>query len=85
MTTLRLPRPEELEPEDRSALERVAQRLGAAPDKLSMIWQAQAHWPQLIEANHRQMLYGFRFQGDVPNLTKEAMHVAVSMTNRCEF
>jgi hypothetical protein len=37
MTTLRLPRPEELEPEDRRPLERVAQRLGAAQDKLSYV------------------------------------------------
>ncbi len=85
MTTLRLPRPEDLPPEDRRVLERVAQRLGVAPEKMSMIWQAQAHWPQLLEANHRQMLYGFRFQGQIPTLTKEAMHVAVSMINRCEF
>jgi hypothetical protein len=31
------------------------------------------------------MLYSFRFQGQIPTLTKEAMHAAVSMTNRCEF
>ena len=85
MTTLGLPRPEDLSPEDRSVLEKVAHRLGVAPDKMSPIWQAQAHWPQLLEANHRQMLYGFRFQGQIPTLTKEAMHVAVSMINRCEF
>jgi hypothetical protein len=50
-----------------------------------MIWQAQTYWPQHLEANYRQMLYSFRFQGKIPTLTKEAMHAAVSMTNRCEF
>ncbi len=85
MTTLRLPRPEDLPPEDREIVENVAKRIGVAPDRMSMIWQAQAHWPDHLEANYRQMLYGFRFQGKIPTLTKEAMHVAVSMTNRCEF
>lgn len=85
MTTLRLPTADELEPQDREVLERVAQRIGAKPDQMSMIWRAQSHWPQHLEANHRQMLYSFRFQGQIPTLTKEAMHAAVSMVNRCEF
>jgi hypothetical protein len=85
MTTLRLPRADELEPDDRQVLERVAQRMGMAPERMSMIWQAQAHWPAHLEANYRQMLFSFRFQGKIPTLTKEAMHAAVSMTNRCEF
>jgi len=84
MTTLRLPAPE-LEPDDRQVLERIAQRMGQAPEQMSMIWQAQTYWPQHLEANYRQMLYSFRFQGKIPSLTKEAMHAAVSMTNRCEF
>lgn len=85
MTTLRLPRLEELDLGDRQVLERVAGRMGMAPEQMSMIWQAQAHWPAHLEANYRQMLFGFRFQGKIPTLTKEAMHAAVSMTNRCEF
>jgi len=85
MTTLRLPTLDELEPADRQILEGVANRLGVTPDRMSMIWRAQAHWPAHLEANHRQMLYSFRFQGQIPTLTKEAMHAAVSMTNRCEF
>jgi hypothetical protein len=68
MTTLRLPTPDELEPDDRQVLERVAKRLGTAPDKMSMIWLAQSHWPQHLEANLRQTLYSFRFQGQIPTL-----------------
>lgn len=85
MTTLRLPTPGDLDPDDQQVLDLVAKRLGSTPDEMSMIWRAQAHWPQHLEANYRQMLYGFRFQGRIPALTKEAMHVAVSMHNRCEF
>ena len=55
------------------------------PDQLSDIWRAQMHWPRYLEANHRQTLYGFRMQGAIPTLTKEAMHVGVSMANKCDF
>lgn len=85
MTTLRLPKPEDLDADDRQVLEGVAKRMGMAPEQMSMIWQAQAHWPAHLEANYNQMLYSFRFQGKIPTLTKEAMHTAASMTNRCEF
>lgn len=85
MTTLRLPNGDELSPEDREVVEAVAKRLGTPPDEVSMIWRAQLHWPQHLEANYRQMLYSYRFQGKIPALTKEAMHAAVSMHNRCEF
>ncbi len=85
MTTLRLPKTNDLAPEDSRILERVAKRMGMTVDQMSMIWQAQAYWPAHLEANYNQMLYSFRFQGQIPTLTKEAMHAAVSMTNRCEF
>jgi hypothetical protein len=85
MTTLRLPKTNDLAPEDSRILERVTKRMGMTVDQMSMIWQAQAYWPAHLEANYTQMLYSFRFQGQIPTLTKEAMHAAVSMTNRCEF
>ena len=85
MTTLRLPPADDLPEEDRAALEAVARRLGAVPDQLSDIWRAQMHWPRYLEVNRRQTLSGFRLQGAIPTLTKEAMHAAVSMANRCEF
>ena len=43
------------------------------------------HWPRYLEANHGQTLYGFRMQGAIPTLTTEAMHVVVSMANKCDF
>jgi hypothetical protein len=85
VTTLRLPPAGDLPDEDRAVVEAVARRLGTAPDQLSDIWRAQVHWPRYLEANHRQGMAGFRLQGAVPTLTKEAMHAAVSMANKCEF
>ncbi len=85
MTTLRIPGSDELPEGDREILGQVARRLGLPPDLASLIWRAQYYWPQIVQANHRQMLYGYRLQGTIPQLTKEAMHVAVSMVNRCEF
>jgi alkylhydroperoxidase family enzyme len=85
MTTLHLPMSDELAADDREIVEGIARRLGSPPDQMSPIWRAQLHWPQHLEANHRQTLYSYRFQGRIPALTKEAMHVAVSMHNRCEF
>jgi alkylhydroperoxidase family enzyme len=85
LTTLRFARPDDLAEEDRATLEAVARRLGTTPDELSDIWRAQMHWPRYLEANHRQTLYGFRLQGAIPTLTKEAMHVAISMANKCDF
>lgn len=85
MSTIKLPRAADLPEEDRAALEAVAGRMGAAPNDLSDIWRAQMHWPRYLEANHVQALYGYRFQGVIPALTKEAMHVAVSMANKCDF
>jgi hypothetical protein len=62
MTTLRLPTTNDLDPEDRRILERVAKRMGMTVDQASMIWRAQAYWPAHLEANYNQMLYSFRFQ-----------------------
>jgi hypothetical protein len=70
---------------DREALERLARRMNSEFDRISDIWRAQMHWPQYLEANHRETMYSFRVQGKLPELTKECMHGAVSMVNRCEF
>jgi alkylhydroperoxidase family enzyme len=86
MPTLRFARADELPPEERAALELLARRMGSTPDQLAEIWRAQFHWPALAEANFQQVRYGFRStQGALSALAKEAMHVAVSMTNRCEY
>ncbi|HXM57437.1 MAG TPA: hypothetical protein VOB72_18715 [Candidatus Dormibacteraeota bacterium] len=85
MTTLKLPPADDLPEADRVALHAMARRLGAPFDRLADIFRAQMHWPAFLEANHEQNLAGFRFQGALPALTKEAMHVAVSMANKCDF
>ncbi len=71
--------------EDRAVLERVAKRRGTTIEKLSEIWQAQAHWPALIEANLHESAQAFMQIARLPMLTKQAMHVAVSMSNACDF
>jgi hypothetical protein len=85
MPTLRFPRPDEMSPEDRATLEKVAKRRGTTLEKLSAIWQAQAHWPALVEANLQESVQAFLRIGRLPMLTKQAMHVAVSMTNACDY
>ncbi len=74
-----------MSPEDRAILERVARRRGTTIENLSAIWQAQAHWPALVEANLQESVQAFMRIGRLPMLTKQAMHVAVSMTNACDF
>lgn len=85
MPTLRFPRLEDLSAEDRAVLERVAKRRGMTVETLSEIWKAQAHWPALVEANINESVAAFMQIGRLPMLTKQAMHVAVSMANACDF
>ncbi len=53
--------------------------------EITGIWGAQAHWPAYMAANHRQALASYQFQGMRPQLAKESMHVAISMSNGCNF
>lgn len=85
MPTLRFPRLDDLSPADREVLARVAKRRGTTVEGLSEIWKAQAYWPPLLEANIRESSAAFLGQGTIPMLTKQAMHVAVSMANACDF
>jgi hypothetical protein len=85
MTTLKLPPVAEMPDEDRQLLEGLARRMNSDFDHVSDIWRAQMHWPAYLEANHRESMYSFRFQGKLSELTKQCMHVAVSMVNRCEY
>ncbi len=85
MPTLRFVRAADLQPEDLAVLERVAKRRGTTVEKLSEIWKAQAHWPALVEANIDESMQAFMQIGRLPMLTKQAMHVAVSMANACDF
>lgn len=87
MTTLHTPRLEEFSTEDRAILERVAKRLGRMPEALlePSIMGVQGHWPAWLEANHAETNQSYRIQGKLPQLAKEAIHVAVSMTNHCSY
>ncbi|HWK10794.1 MAG TPA: hypothetical protein VNR64_12125 [Vicinamibacterales bacterium] len=87
MTTLHEPRLTDLTPDDRATVERVAQRMGRSVDDLLRpgIFGVQAYWPQWLEANFDQSLATYMGRGALPPLAKEAMHVAVSMTNKCEY
>lgn len=87
MTTLHTPRLADFSPDDQATLERVAKRMGQTADQLLRpgIFGVQGHWPAWLESNFEQTLHGYRRQGILPSLAKEAMHVAVSMTNRCNF
>jgi hypothetical protein len=76
---------EALSDPEREVLERVAKRRGTTFETLSEIWKAQAHWPPLVEANLREASAAFLATGILPTLTKQAMHVGVSMSNACDF
>ena len=86
MTTLRAPRRQAFSAEDGEILERVAKRMGRSVEELlrPSIFGVQAHWPAWLEADVDHSLATYLLHGALPPLTKEAMHVAVSMTNRCE-
>ena len=87
MTTLKTPQLSDFSEDDRSILERIAKRTGQAPEQLlnSGVLGVQAHWPAWLEANHQESNQAYRLQGKLPQLAKEAMHVAVSMTNHCNY
>lgn len=85
MPLLRFPVLGDLSEQEREILERVAKRRGTTVESLSEIWKAQAHWPALLEANIREASAAFLATGILPPLTKQAMHVAVSMANACDF
>jgi alkylhydroperoxidase family enzyme len=86
MTTLRAPQPEAFSAEDKERLERLAKRMGRSVEELlrPSIFGVQTHWPAWLEANFDHSLASYLFHGALPVLAKEAMHAAVSMTNRCE-
>ena len=87
MTTLRTPQLADFSDEDRAILERVAKRMGLSAEQLLRqgIFGVQTHWPAWLEANFDHSLATYMRPGVLPPLVKEAMHVAVSMTNHCEY
>lgn len=87
MTTLRTPELSDFSTDEHATLERVAKRMGQKPEDLLRpgIFGVQTHWPAWLEANFDHTLASYRFHGVLPPLAKEAMHVTISMTNRCDF
>jgi hypothetical protein len=84
MPTLRFRRFDEIPPEDQEYVAFLRARMRGR-EHIDGIFGAQAYWPAYMAANHKQALASYQFQGMLPQLAKEAMHVAVSMTNGCEF
>ena len=84
MPTLRFRRMDEIPPEDQR---HVAFLRSGVKDggEIGGIYGAQAHWPAWLGANHKEAQASYQFQGALPQVAKEAMHVAVSMTNGCHF
>jgi alkylhydroperoxidase family enzyme len=84
MTTLRFRRFDEIPPEDQEHVAFLRARMRGR-EEIDGIFGAQAHWPVYTAANHKQALSSYQLQGVLPQLAKEAMHVAVSMSNSCEY
>jgi alkylhydroperoxidase family enzyme len=84
MPTLRFRRFEEIPPEDQEHVNFLRARIRGR-EEIDGIFGAQAHWPAYMAANHKQALASYQFQGVLPQLTREAMHVATSMSNACDF
>lgn len=87
MTTLRPASLDDFSEEDREVLTRVAKRTGQSPEDLlrPTVFGVQSHWPAWLEANHAESTEAYRRQGVLSPLAKEAIHVAVSMTNHCAY
>jgi len=87
MTTLRAPQLGDFSPEERAVLDRLAARMGRPVEDLIQptIFGVQAHWPAWLEANFDHSLATYMRPGQLSPLAKEAMHVAVSVTNNCEY
>ena len=87
MTTLRTPKLSDFSPQDQATLERIASRIGTQAELMLKpgIFGVQTHWPDWLEANMDHASATYLGKGELPQLAKEAMHVAVSMTNHCEY
>lgn len=87
MTTLRTPELSDFTAEEQAVLERLARRMGRSTQALlePSIMGVQTHWPAWLEANHAETNQAYRLQGMLPQIAKEAIHVAVSMTNHCSY
>jgi alkylhydroperoxidase family enzyme len=84
MPTLRFRRFDEIPPDDQQHVAFLHAQMHGQ-EEINGIFGAQAHWPAYLAANHKQAVASYQLQGVLPRLTKEAMHVAISTTNGCDF
>ncbi len=85
MTTLPIPDPTTATGRTREVLELAARRNGQTLENLSYILRAMAHWPEWLEANLAQTAATFKGAGQLPPLTRECLHIAISASNNCRF
>ncbi len=87
MPTLRTPEWSDFSEEEQALFAEAAKRQGAEPERMlqQSIIGVQAHWPAWQQANIAEFTQSYRLQGKLPQLAKEAMHTAISMTNHCEY
>jgi hypothetical protein len=84
MPTLRFRRFDEIPAEDQEHFGFLRARM-RGQQEITGIFGAQAHWPAYLAANHKQSLGSYQFQGVLPQIAKEAMHVGVSVSNGCDY
>ena len=76
-----------MSPEEREILERIAKRRHTTVKLLTAggIYGVQAHRPSLLEASLAPSMQSSACLGALPTLTKQAMPVAISMSNACDY
>ncbi len=86
MPTLRDPQISDFSEQELAVLAKLAQRQGRTLEELLQptIGGVQAHWPDWLQENVLESNQSYRLQGRLPQLAKEAIHVAVSMANNCD-
>lgn len=85
MPTVHIPASGDLPPEKREALERLARRERVDPDEVGLAHRVRVHWPEYMEASANEGRYNFKALNTLPEMTKQSIHVTVSMVNKCEF
>lgn len=85
MPTVHIPQTDDMSDAQREVVTTVARREGVDPDALSLVYRAKIHWPEYLEATSHEVRYDYKALRTLPDMTKEAIHVTVSMVNKCDF
>jgi len=83
--TVHIPSGDELSPEQQAVLTQMARREGVTADELSMVYRTKLHWPEYFAASSDEVRYNFKALNALPEMTKQGIHVTVSMVNKCDF